>query len=221
MTGGLAIVGLAGRRSQSAMVLPLERASLAARKPTARPQPWAIGVVVAVAVAIAYFLAARLSLALLEKPSGVAVFWPAAGVASGALIVAGSRARWPVLLGVVAATIWANLLGDRNIWSSAFSAVANAIEAAIVAGLIARAYGSPFELNTLRRVIGLFAATIAGTAVSGVVGTTGFVWFQGGVSASAPSIWLHWLASDALGTLTAAPLVIGLASLIRNAPSAR
>src|SRR5215469_6744378 len=220
MTGGLAIVGLAGRRSQSAMVLPLERASLAARKPTARPQPWAIGVVVAVAVAIAYFLAARLSLALLEEPSGVAVFWPAAGVASGALIVAGSRARWPVLLGVVAATIWANLLGDRNIWSSAFSAVANAIEATIVAGLIARAYGSPFELNTLRRVIGLFAATIAGTAVSGIVGTMGFVWFQG-VNVSAPTIWLNWLASDALGTLTVAPLVIGLASLTRNVPSAR
>src|SRR5215469_13997989 len=164
MTGGLAIVGLAGRRSQSAMVLPLERASLAARKPTARALPWAIGGVVAVAVAVAYFLAARLSLALVEKPSDVAVFWPAAGVASGALIVAGSRGRWPVLVGDIAATIWANLLGDRNIGTAVFSACANAIEATIVAGLIARAYSSPFELNTLRHVIGLFAATIAGTA---------------------------------------------------------
>jgi PAS domain S-box-containing protein len=202
------------------MLLLLERASAAVRKPTPGALPWAVGVVVAVVVAIAYFLAARLSLALLEKPSDVAVFWPAAGVASGALIVAGSRARWPVLVGVIGATIWANLLGDRNIWSSAFSAVANAIEAAIVAGLIARAFGSPFELNTLRRVIGLFAATIAGTAVSGIVGTMGFVWFQG-VTVSAPTVWLHWFASDALGTLTVAPLVIGLASLIRNVPSAR
>ena len=132
-----------------------------------------------VAVAIAYFLAARLSLALLEKPDGVAVFWPAAGVASGALIVAGSAARWPVIIGVMAATILANLLGDRNVWSSVFFAVANASEAAIVAGLIERSYGSPFELNTLRRVIGLFAATIAGTVVSGIVGTMGFVWFHG------------------------------------------
>ena len=32
-----------------------------------------------IAVAGAYFLAARLSLALLTKPDGVAVFWPAAG----------------------------------------------------------------------------------------------------------------------------------------------
>jgi PAS domain S-box-containing protein len=201
------------------MVLLPERTWAAVRKPTARP-PWAIAVVVTVAVAIAYFLAARLSLALLGKSDGVAVFWPAAGVASGALIVAGSAARWPVIVGVMVATILANLLGDRNVWSSVLFAAANATEAAIVAGLIQRSYGSPFELNTLRRVIGLFAATIAGTLVSGIVGTMGFVWFHG-ATVSAPTIWLHWFASDALGTLTVAPLVIGLASLMRNVPSTR
>jgi PAS domain S-box-containing protein len=202
------------------MVLLPERTWAAVGKPTARPTSWTTAIGVTVAVAIAYFLAARLSLALLEKPDGVAVFWPAAGVASGALIVAGSRAWWPVIIGVMAATIWANLLGDRNVWSSLFFAVANATEAAIVAGLIHRSYGSPFELNTLRRVIGLFAATIAGTVASGILGTMGFVWFHG-ATGSVPTIWLHWVASDALGTLTVAPLVIGLASLMRNVPSPR
>lgn len=173
------------------------------------------------AVAIAYFLSARLSLALLEKPDGVAVFWPAAGVASGALIVAGSAARWRVIVGVMVATFVANLLGDRNVWSSLLFAVANAGEAAIVAGLIQRAFGSQFELNTLRRVVGLLAATVAATAVSGIVGTVGFVWLYGDATASAPTVWFHWFASDALGTLTVAPLVIGLASLMRNVPSAR
>jgi hypothetical protein len=68
----------------------------------------------AVAVGIAYFLSARLSLFLLTQPDGVAVFWPAAGVASGVLIALGSGARWPVGIGTMVATIWANLLGDRN-----------------------------------------------------------------------------------------------------------
>ena len=184
------------------------------------PGPQLPAITVAVAVGFAYFLAARLSLALLMKPDGVAVFWPAAGIASGALIVAGSVARWPVIAGVMGATIFANLLGDRNVWSSLFFAVANAGEAAIVAGLIERSYGSPFELNTLLRVIGLFAATIAGTAISGIVGTMGFVWFH---AATVPltTVWLHWFASDALGTLTVAPLVIGLVSLGRNVLSTR
>jgi signal transduction histidine kinase/CheY-like chemotaxis protein len=193
----------------------------AVRGPEARPPAWATFIMATVAVAIAYFLSARLSLALLEKPDGVAAFWPAAGVASGVLIAAGSAARWPVILGVMAATVVANLMGDRNVWSSLVFAVANAGEAALVAGLIEQWHGPLFELSTVRRVIGLFAATVAGTAASGIVGTLGFIWFHGVATASVPTVWLHWFASDALGTLTVAPLVIGLASLMRSAPSAR
>jgi hypothetical protein len=36
----------------------------------------------AIAVGVAYFFAAQMSLALLTKPDGVAVFWPAAGISS-------------------------------------------------------------------------------------------------------------------------------------------
>ena len=174
-------------------------------------------VISTVGVALAYFIAARLSLALLESVDGVAVFWPAAGVASGILIALGSAARWAVVVGVVAATIAANLLGDRNIGNSVFSAVANAGEAVIVAGLIHRFCGSPFDLNELRRVLALFAATVVGTSVSGIAGTVGFVLFHG--SAASPLvIWLHWFSSDAIGIITVAPLAIGLASLARNFP---
>jgi PAS domain S-box-containing protein len=190
-----------------------------ARQPIARP-PRAFCAVATFAVAIAYFLAARLSLALLAEPDGVAVFWPAAGVASGIIIGVGSGARWPVVVGVMAATIAANLLGDRNLASSIFFAVANAGEAVVVAGLIDGIYGAPFELNQLQRVVGLFVATIAGTTVSGIAGTLGFVLFHSSTS-PVPTIWLHWFTSDALGTVTVAPLAIGLASLIRNLPPRR
>jgi PAS domain S-box-containing protein len=157
---------------------------------------------------------------MLAEPDGVAVFWPAAGVASGILIGLGSAVRWPVVVGVTAATLAANLLGDRNLSSSLFFAVANAGEAVVIAGLIERIYGSPFELNQVRRVVGLFAATIASTTVSGVVGTLGFVLFHHS-TAGVATIWLHWLASDAVGTITVAPLAIGLASLIRQLPPRR
>src|SRR5262249_3458254 len=80
----------------------------------------------AVAVCIAYFLAARLSLLLLTKPDGVAVFWPAAGISAGLLIALGRNARWPVAAGTVAGTIVANLMGDRTIWRSMALALCNA-----------------------------------------------------------------------------------------------
>src|SRR3954462_13837131 len=87
----------------------------------------AIGV--AVAVGIAYFLGARLSLSLLTKPDGVAVFWPASGVAAGVLIALGPHYKWPVAIGAAVATIAANLLGDRTFAGAAAFALCNASEA--------------------------------------------------------------------------------------------
>src|SRR5215203_4813976 len=98
--------------------------------------PWVTSACLAIAVAISYFLSARLSLALLTNPDGVAVFWPAAGVSAGVLIGLGPKARLSVIVGVIAATIAANLLGERNVLSSIVFAACNAFEAVLVAGFI-------------------------------------------------------------------------------------
>ena len=180
-------------------------------------QAWVRPAALAIAVGIAYFLAARLSLALQTKPDGVAVFWPAAGVAAGVLIGLGPGARWPVVAGAFVATIFANLLGDRNIWSALVFAVCNALEAVLVAGLIYYYFGAPFRLDRLRNVLGLLAAAIAATAVSGIGGTLGYVLFH--TSDAAPfTTWHHWFASDALGIITVAPLLIGLVAAAHDRP---
>ena len=173
----------------------------------------------AVTVAIAYFLAARLGLALLTKPDGVAVFWPAAGVSAGLLIALGPSARWPVVIGAVAATICANLLGDRSLASALVFAVCNAVEALIIATLIDHYFGSPFSLDRLSHVIGFLGAAVAGTTISGIGGTVGFLMH----SSTAPILitWYHWVTSDGLGVITVAPLLIGLKASVRDPPTHR
>jgi signal transduction histidine kinase len=172
----------------------------------------------AVLVAIVYFLAARLSLALLTKPEGVAVFWPAAGVSAGVLIALGSKARWPVVAGTMAATIAANLSGDRSLWSAILFALCNAGEAVLTAWIIEHYFGPDFRLSKLRYVLGLAAAAIIGTAVSGIGGAVTFKLFH---STATPMLttWQHWFASDGLGIITVAPLLIELASASRDRPS--
>jgi PAS domain S-box-containing protein len=181
---------------------------------------WVTSAGLAVAVAISYFLSARLSLALLTNPDGVAVFWPAAGVSAGVLIALGPLARLSVIVGVIVATIAANLLGDRNIPSSIVFAACNALEAVLVAGLIERYLGSPFRPDNLRRVLGLVAAAIIGATVSGIGGTIGYLLFH---SSATPilKIWYHWFASDAIGIIMVAPFVIGLVPITRDRPSLR
>ncbi len=83
--------------------------------------------------------------------------------------------------------------------------------------MIERYFGSPFRLDRLRNVLGLLAAAVVATAVSGIGGTMAFKLFH---SPTAPlwTTWHHWFASDAVGIIAVAPLVIGLAEAVREPP---
>jgi len=177
---------------------------------------WMTSIWLAVVLGIIYFLAAKLSLSLLT-PDGVAVFWPAAGVAAGALIALGPRGRWAVVAGTMVATLVANLLGDRNLSSTIVFALCNAGEALLAAGLVEHYLGSDFSLNRLRHVLGLVGAAVVATAISGIGGTLGFALFHGATT-SIFVTWQNWFSSDALGIVTTAPLAIGLASASREPP---
>ena len=182
-----------------------------------KSRSWIASLWLTVAVGVVYFLTARLSLALLT-PTGVAVFWPAAGVAAGVLIALGSGVRLPVAAGAIGATICAHLLADdRFNWSAVIFALCNAAEPVIVAGLIAIYFGSTFSLARLRCVLGLVAAAIFGTAISGIGGAIGFALSKGS-AAEIVIIWYHWVAADALGIITVAPMLIGVAAATRDPP---
>ena len=115
------------------------------------------------------------------------------------------------------ATVIANLMGDRNVWSATALALCNAGEALLTAWLIERYFGSRFGLDRLRDVLGLLAAAVAATAASAIGGMAAFKLFH---SPTAPiwTIWQHWFASDAVGIITVAPLVISLAKALREPP---
>jgi PAS domain S-box-containing protein len=133
------------------------------------------------------------------------------------VVAFGTAMRWPVLIGVLAASFAANLLGDRNLASTSVFALANITGPLIAAALVRRFSGAPFELDKLRHVLLLFGATIVASFASGVVGTYGFLFFHSSTS-PAVTIWRHWVVTESLGTITVAPLVIGLASFLRHAP---
>ena len=112
----------------------------------------------AAAVGLAYFLVADLSVHLILKPEGVAVFWPAAGLSSGILIGLGLHTRRAVSTGVVVATVATHLIIEDPPWAGVLLGLCNAAEALITAGLIERYFGAGFSLVRLRYVVGLLAA---------------------------------------------------------------
>ena len=179
---------------------------------------WGESIVLAAAVGIGYFLAARLGVGLVLKPAGVAVFWPAAGISAGVLIALGlPRAGWPVAVGVTVATVAIHELIADPLWAGTALGLSNAAEALITAGLIKRYFGADFNIDRLRQVLGLLLAAIVGTAVSGIGGAATYRLLNG-PSATLLTTWEHWFASDAIGIVIVAPLVIGLAAAVRQPP---
>ena len=190
------------------------------QRPIMGMNPWVDWVGLSIAVGVGYFLAAQLGLALLTTAERVAVFWPASGIAVGTLIALGPRARGPVAAGVIAATLAANLMADRSIWSALAFGLCNVGEALLAMWLIDRWFGPAFDLASLRRVLGFFAAAAAATATA-AVGASGAMKLFGLSTAAFLDVWEVWFASDALGIITVAPLLIGVAAAVRDAPSRR
>src|SRR3974390_1994551 len=87
-----------------------------------------------IAVGIAYFLTAWVSSALRAEPNGISAFWPASGLGVGILLALGSYARWPIIVGVIAATIAVEVSSGRPPWSIIIFAVCNAGQAVLMTG---------------------------------------------------------------------------------------
>ena len=170
----------------------------------------------AIAVGVVYFLTARLGLALLAS-SDVAVFWPAAGVAAGILITLGRPALPALFIGVVAATVAANMLSDRNLLTALLKGFCNAGEPVLAAWLLKRWVSQPFTLGSLRRVLDFLAAAAVAAAASAVAGAI----IMTSLHTAAPflSVWLAWFLSDGLGIVIVAPLLIACGELRFNRPS--
>jgi PAS domain S-box-containing protein len=173
---------------------------------------WSRGAKLAAAAGIAYFVAGRLGLALRAEP-GMAVFWPAAGIAVGALVALGSRMRLPLAFAVFIASAACSLTIGRNAWLTIAFAFLNVGQALITGWLLEHWFGKTFKLDDVQRVLGFIAATTIGSAIgaAGAMVAVGFI----ERTASAFHVWGVWFGAASLGIVTVAPLLIGLGDAMR------
>lgn len=188
--------------------------------PRASPLVERSPLLLAAIVAVAYALAAALSLELVARPQDVAVFWPAAGLAAGSMIAVARPVRPWIAAGILLATVVVNLLGGNGLPVSLAFAFVNAGEGWLLAELLQRRFGFPFRLNRLARAGGLLAgaATVAALASAAgglalrVVGTGGAPFWE---------VAALFLAADFVGIVTVAPLVLALATAGEHATTPR
>jgi signal transduction histidine kinase/integral membrane sensor domain MASE1 len=132
------------------------------------------------------------------------VFWPAAGLALGVMLVT-PRSRWPgILAAVFVAEALSNAIYGISVPAGLGWALANTAHPLVAAGLIRRLHPG-FDLGTPAQLAAFVAfAGVVGPASSALVGTAVSVaWWNGSWSA----FWSWWIG-DGLGALVVAPLFV-------------
>jgi signal transduction histidine kinase len=185
---------------------------------------WGGRIVLALAVGLAYFVVAQVTdIGLVLQPASISVFWPAAGVSSGAMIVLGSRGRWPAAAGIALGQIAIGLTAPQEFWHTPWVIAAvtlcDTAEPLIIAGLIARYFGPDFALDRVRNVLGFLAAAAIGVATSSL-GAAVTLRLALGPPVTVLTAAEHWFASVFVGIITIAPLMIEVARAVRH-PSPR
>ncbi len=156
-------------------------------------------------LAVAYFLAARLGLALAFAQAQVSPIWPPTGLALAALIRFGPG-WWP---GIFLGAFTANFLAAEPLLTAVGVAAGNTLEALAGAWLLRRGGKFRDDFGRIRDVwhfIG-FAALLA-PVISATVG--GLSLGLGGVMPWGDFVhnWQTWWLGDALGALIVAPVLL-------------
>ena len=156
------------------------------------------------AVAAAYFAAAKAGLALADDNPSVTAVWPPTGIALAALLLWG-RGMWPgVALGALCANAWT---GVPTITVLGI-AVGNTLEALVGAILLVRVARIRPSLDRTHDVLALAAAVTLSTLVSATLGVASL---RAGNAVGADALlstWRTWWLGDLAGGLLVAPFLL-------------
>lgn len=167
-----------------------------------------------VAVAIAYYGAARLGLMLAYPGTNASPLWLATGIALSAILLRGNR-MWPgVALGAFIAN-FQQLAGlglsiPASLAASLSTSTGNTLEALFGAYLIQRYTGTRYPFGRSVDVLSFIAfGALVSTTVSATIGTA-TICLSLSAWSNVVSIWLTWWLGDAAGAIVVVPLLMTL-----------
>src|SRR5437870_3802685 len=161
------------------------------------------GVVSILAVAILYFLAAKLGLSLASVHTNVSPVWPPTGLAIAAILLLGYRV-WP---GVLLGAFLANFFTPVPVATAVGIAVGNTLEA-VSAGVLLRSLNFRNSFDRARDVFNFTLAAVVCTTLAATIGNLSLCLGHAARWSDFGSLWVTWWLGDSVGCLVLAPLLL-------------
>lgn len=158
-------------------------------------------------VALVYFLLGKLSVALVVPAANLAAFWLPSGFLLGVMLLARPHA-WPaILVAVMSANIIPNYLIGKSLATSFGFAIADLLEALLVAWTLRRILVGKPLISDLRSVAEyVVLAGAAGPAAGAAIAIA--IMMSTGAVADYWSSWQVWFTSHATSALVLTPAVL-------------
>lgn len=168
------------------------------------PPAW--GLLTAVLVTLAALVGLRL------QADGIALIWPAAGVAAGLMLTSRGKNRWAVAGGIVFGLLLGNTTQDRSLATLLVFVGGNIVQASALAYVLDRYRDRRFGFDDPRSVTRFLAAALLLPALVGLPMALGLRW-SGHATGGFADVWWIWFSSHAIGIIALAPSVMLLPRL--------
>lgn len=161
--------------------------------------------ILAIALVILYFGAAKLGLSLAFLHASVSPVWPPTGVAIAIVLWLGYRFAPTILIGA----FLANLATSVPIATAAGIAAGNTLEAVCAAFLVQRLVGSRIPFSRAQDVWKfVFIAGLLSPMISATIGNVSLCLSNAAQWSNFNTLWLTWWLGDGSGALAVAPFLL-------------
>ena len=160
--------------------------------------------IAAAILAVAYFVAGKLSLKLAFLNASASPVWPPAGIAVAALLLFGYR-LWP---GIFVGAFFVNIFTAGNLLSSFGIAAGNTLEALTAAWLTAQIANGVRAFDRAYDVFRFSLVLAISTVISATVGVTTLASLGFADWKNYSDIWVTWWTGDFSGAIIFAPVLI-------------
>jgi two-component sensor histidine kinase/integral membrane sensor domain MASE1 len=161
-----------------------------------------------------YYFAARFSLTLAFRETNASPFWPPTGIAFASVMLFGYRISPGIALGA----FFANFLTGLSPIVSLTIAIGNTLEAVVGLYLFKRLSSNRSIADSIRSVlIFLVPVAMGSSMISASIGATDIYAAGFNSGASLHYVWWTWWLGDTVGNIVVAPLILSIASFVREA----